>query len=256
MMISVVTICLNAARFLPEQLESVARQSWRELEHIVIDGGSCDGSLEILRAAAARDSRLRWSSGPDDGISDAMNKGLALAAGDVVAFLHADDLYPDSRVLEQVAAAFAAHPEADWVTGGINHIDGGGRLLRSISPRRWSFRRLLRGNILFHPATFVRREALELAGGFDPSLRYTMDYDLWLRLGRRAAPCLLDLPLASFRVHAGSISVRQVDAAFLEEFRVRCRYLEGKPLQKALHLLFFALKFLPNRRSLRGADAR
>lgn len=256
MKISVITICLNAERFLADQLESVARQSWRELEHVVVDGGSGDGTLDITRAAAGRDPRLRWVSGPDGGISDAMNKGVDLATGDVVAFLHADDLYADPTVLERVAEVFAAHPEAEWVTGGIRYIDEAGRVLKSYSLRRWSYRRLLRGNIIFHPATFVRRRALDSAGGFDTALRYTMDYDLWLRLGRRSAPFVLDLPLACFRIHPGSTSVKHVDAAFREELHVRYRYLQGKPLQKVLHMLYFWLKFLPNRMSVRSADGR
>lgn len=256
MKISVITICLNAERFLAAQLDSVASQSWRELEHVVVDGGSSDATLDIVRAAAKRDPRLRWVSGPDRGIGDAMNKGLALATGDVVAFLHADDLYAERTVLERVAAAFAAHPEVEWVTGGTRYIDESGRVLKCYAPRRWSYRRLLRGNILFHPATFVRRRALNSAGGFDTSLRYTMDYDLWLRLGQRLAPFVLDLPLACFRIHSGSTSVQHVDAAFREELQVRLRYLQGKPLQKGLHMLYFWLKLLPNRISVRSADGR
>lgn len=256
MKISVITVCLDAERFLKEQLESVARQSWQDLEQIIVDGGSGDGTLDLLRAAALRDPRLTFVSGPDRGISDAMNKGMALATGDVVAFLHADDLYEDPQVLEQVAEAFSADPETQWVTGGMKHIDSGGRVLRTYRVRRFSYARLLRGNIVFHPATFVRRSALEAVGGFDASLRYTMDYDLWLRLGRRGYPTVLDRPLARFRVHPGSASTREVDAAFREELRVRLRYLKAKPLQKALHLVYFCAKYLPNRMSVRNADER
>ncbi|MBJ6751448.1 glycosyltransferase family 2 protein [Geomonas anaerohicana] len=254
MKISIVTVCLNAEQYLEQQLASVASQSWRDLEQIVVDGGSTDRTLEIVQRAAQDEPRLRWTSGPDGGIGDAMNKGLALATGDVVGFLHADDFFADPSVLHKVADAFD-DPATEWVTGGIRYVDSRGEVVAAYAPRRWSYRRLLRGNILFHPATFVRRDVLQAVGGFDPALRYTMDYDLWLRLGRRCAPRRLDLPVACFRVHPHSTSVRHIDAAFREEFQVRCRYLRGKPVQRVLHLVYFALKFLPNRWSVRHGAA-
>jgi glycosyltransferase involved in cell wall biosynthesis len=252
MKLSVITICLNAQKFIAHQLNSVAGQSWQDVEHIVIDGGSVDNTLQIVQLAAENNPKLRWSSGPDSGISDAMNKGLALATGDVIAFLHADDFYLENDVLSSVAGTFDAQPHTEWLTGGVHYVNDTGHIVKSYPVRRWSYPRLLRGNILFHPATFVRRQSLESVGGFDIGLRYAMDYDLWLRLGKRSAPYLLKRSLACFRVHPESTSVKHVDAAFKEEFQVRCRYLQGKPLQKMLHLLYFGLKFLPNRMGVRG----
>lgn len=252
MRITVITICLNAEKYLAYQLKSVADQSWSDVEHIVVDGGSTDNTLAIIKSAAKSNPKIRWIRESDGGISDAMNKGLALASGEIIAFLHADDFYPESGVLESVAEIFAAHPGTEWLTGGVHYVDHTGQIVKSYRPRRWSYQRLLRGNILFHPATFVRSRAFENVGGFDTCLRYTMDYDLWLRLGKSSAPFRLDLPLACFRIHPESTSVQHVDVAFYEELRVRCRYLRGKPLQKALHLIYYCLKFLPNRISVRG----
>lgn len=252
MRISVVTICLNAQKHIAHQLKTVADQSWQDVEHIVIDGGSTDNTLQIVRLAAEYNPKLHWISGPDGGISDAMNKGLVLATGEVVAFLHADDFYQDNDVLNSVAGIFAAQPQVEWLTGGVHYVNDTGHIVKRYSVRRWSYQRILRGNILFHPATFVRKRVLEAVGGFDTRLRYTMDYDLWLRLGNRSAPFPLKKSLACFRVHAESTSVVHVDAAFKEEFQVRCRYLQGKPLQKILHLLYFGVKFLPNRMKVRG----
>lgn len=254
MKISVVTVCLNADAYIGKALSSVAEQSWHDVEHVVVDGGSTDGTLQILGKTALQNQQLRFSSEPDNGISDAMNKGLAQATGDLVCFLHADDFYPHKEILQQVAACFAEYPATDWLTGGIHHVDEQGRIIRSFSVRSWSYARLLRGNIIFHPATFVRRQKLLDAGGFDTELRYAMDYDLWLRLGKNFAPYLIDQPLACFRIHDGSCSVSQVDAAFSEEFVVRCRYLAGKPIQKLLHGVYFALKFIPNRWSVRHGN--
>lgn len=251
MKISVITVCLNADAYIGKALSSVAEQSWHDVEHIVVDGGSIDGTLQIIENVATQSTRLRFSSETDSGISDAMNKGLALATGDLVAFLHADDFYPHKEVLQQVAEQFIKHPTVDWLTGGIHHVDQQGNIIRSFQVRRWTYRRLLRGNIIFHPATFVRRQILLDIGGFDTGLRYAMDYDLWLKLGKLSAPHLFEQPLACFRIHSGSCSVSQVNAAFREEFAVRCRYLADRPIQKFLHTVYFALKFFPNRLSVR-----
>jgi glycosyltransferase involved in cell wall biosynthesis len=229
----------------------VASQTWNDIEHIVIDGGSTDNTLQIIKEEAERNPNLRWISAQDNGISDAMNKGLAMATGEVISFLHADDYFADSSMLERVARIFVSHPAVEWLTGGIHHVDKGGHVLKSFSVRRWSYRRLVRGNILFHPSTFVRRHVFEATGGFNTDLRYAMDYDLWLRLGNRSAPYQLHQPLACFRLHSGSLSVSQVDGAFCEELKVRLRHLQGKPLQQALHLFYFSLKFLPNRLNAR-----
>lgn len=251
MRLSVVTVCLNASAYIEQALSSVASQSWYDIEHIVVDGGSTDTTLDLIRKVECANPCLRWNSEQDTGISDAMNKGLAMATGDVVAFLHADDFYSDSRLLEKVAVIFSEKPELAWLTGGMHHVDAQGGIIRTFSVRSWSYSRLLRGNIIFHPATFVRRQRLLDAGGFDTGLRYAMDYDLWLRLGKTSAPYLLAQPLACFRVHSGSRSVLQSDEAFREEFRVRCRYLADKPIHKILHRIYFGLKFFPNRLSVR-----
>lgn len=254
MKVSVITVCLNSGKYIVQALKSVAEQSQKDLEHIVVDGGSTDDTQIIIQSAAKYSPKLRWISAPDNGISDAMNKGLALATGDIIAFLHADDFYVDKDVLKRVADVFAESPHTEWLSGGMFFVNDAGQSLKFFSPRRWSYQRLLRGNILFHPATFVRSQALRSVGGFDNRLRYTMDYDLWLRLGTRSAPYLMNQPLACFRIHEDSTSVKHVDAAFKEEFHVRCRYLHGKRLQRILHLFYFYVKYLPNRMRYRDAN--
>lgn len=227
MRVSVVTICKNPGSHLAEALASVLRQDYADFEYLVIDGGSTDSTLAVLRAAAARDARLIWHSGPDAGIADAMNRGVERAHGDIVAFLHADDRYPASDVLQQVALAFTMNPQALWLTGGIREIDENGRLLRELPVHSFSYRRLLRNNILFHPATFVRREAFAEVGSFDTGLLYAMDYDLWLRLGRLSPPVAIDRVLAEFRVHPGSLSSMSRREVLEEEYQVRRRYARG-----------------------------
>jgi glycosyltransferase involved in cell wall biosynthesis len=250
--VSIVTVCLNGKRYLDQAIQSVLSQDYHDLEYVIIDGGSTDGSLDLIRAYAAMDSRVKWFAGPDKGIADAMNKGIRMASGDIVAFLHADDFYPDDTVVGDVTAAYSSAPNRIWLTGGIDHVDTNGELQRKLRVRRYSFNRLLRGNIIFHPATFLAKSVYNQFGLFDENYRYAMDYDLWLRIGAVQAPLLLDRSLACFRVHPESSSVRQIDDAFREELQIRLTYLRGKPLRILLHYMYYLLKKVPNRFSLRA----
>lgn len=228
MKISVITICYNSARYLEKAISSVLGQSYQDLEYVIVDGGSSDGTLDIIKAHAARDPRIRWVSEPDQGISDAMNKGVRISSGDVIAHLHSDEFYLGSEVLFGVASAFRENPDALWLTGGFHFVDQDGRFLREIKVRRYSYRRLIHSNIILHPATFIRRSAFLTAGGFDLTLRYCMDYHLWLRLGALGDPALIGRSLACFCVHGGSRSTAEAASAYAEEFQVRLDFLKRR----------------------------
>jgi len=230
MKISIITPSFNQANFLPRTLASVlGQQGDFELEHRVIDGGSTDGCLDVLRSID--DPRFSFISEPDDGQADAINKGFAQTSGGIVAWLNSDDLY-ETGALAAVAEAFAANPEKAWLTGSCVIIDehnrpirAGVRRYKDRRLRRYSYRALLRENFISQPATFWRRDALKRVGPLDPTLNWAMDYDLWLRLGRVSDPIVLDRPLARFRLHAtsktGDFSRRQYD----EDLAVAKRYL-------------------------------
>ncbi len=225
MRFSVVTICLNAERYLEETMESVLRQTWTDFEYILVDGGSTDGTHEIIRSLAEQDSRVRWVIETMPGIAHAMNYGLELARGEVIAYLHSDDRYADKQILERVASTLRDNPGVIWVTGGLREIDGQGGVIRTLPALNFTKRRLLRNNIIYHPATFVKSATVKAVGGFDEGLRYAMDYDLWLRLADFSGPCQCDGVLADFRVHPGSRSSAERDKALAEEYLVRKRYL-------------------------------
>ena len=224
MKISIVTPTLNRRGYLASTGESILSQAGPfDLEWVVVDGGSTDGSVEWL-AAAARDPRVRYTSGPDRGQSDAINKGLAAAAGDVVAWLNADDLYP-AGALAAVADAFAARPDAQWLVGRYEVIDAAGRPIRQSIVRykrrrldRYTYRALLRENVIPQPAVFWRRPFGGQIGPLDESLHWTMDYDLWLRMGKASPPLVVDELLARFRHHdaskSGAFDRRQFDEGY------------------------------------------
>jgi len=216
--ITIVTPCLNAARTLPEALESVRAQRLPHVEHVVVDGGSTDGTIEILERAQG----IRWISEPDRGLAHAMNKGIEMASGDVVGELNADDRY-EPGALAAVGAAFDAHPEAEWVTGRCRIIDGSGHDIRrpitaykNFLLRRYSLPLYLTHNFVSAPATFFRREALLAVGGFDERWRISVDYDVQLRLARRGDPVVLDRDLAAFRMVEGTLSMSGFERQFRE----------------------------------------
>jgi GT2 family glycosyltransferase len=179
--ISIVTVCLNPGSHLLECLDSVARQSWREYEHIVIDGGSTDGSAAALEQVGGL---AYWHSKPDGGIADAMNQGLARARGEWLLFLHADDYLTGPGALGEVAGVLAASG-ADVVAFPIHYGQPG--KLRVITPRGPGPWLLFKTGFL-HQATFIRRAVFERIGGYRTEYRIAMDYEFFLRAWRRGIP--------------------------------------------------------------------
>lgn len=248
--VSVITCTWNSEPFIAQCVASVAAQRHPEIEHVFVDAGSDDGTLERIRAVAGRS---RYVTGVRQGISHAMNEGVRLASGDVIAHLHGDDYYLAPDVIETVANEMEK-TGARWLFGRIvSDIDGRQVPLAWKMPS-YSAARLLDGNFIPHPATFVRRDLFEQVGGFDTSLRYAMDYDLWLRLSRIVAPSFLDARLAAFRRHAGGASTANAFAAFEEDHRVRLRFVQGT-LPKWRHDLTHVWRRLRNFRQLCGGTS-
>jgi glycosyltransferase involved in cell wall biosynthesis len=241
--LSIVTPSFNGRRFLEETGRSILSQAGDfELEWVVVDGESTDGTVDLLRRFAD-DPRVRWTSESDRGQSHGINKGLAAASGDVVAWLNTDDLYTPGA-LAAVANAFERNPAAQWVAGRYEVIDAEGRVIRpSVARykerflRRYSYRALLRENFISQPAVFWRREFGRRVGPLDESLHYTMDYDLWLRMGREAPPLFLDRVLARFRLHESSKTGRVNREQFDEQYRVACRYVGADRTSRWVHRL-------------------
>ena len=183
MKISVITVVRNAARTIKETIASVAGQRHPDIEYIVIDGASTDGTMEILKQH--RDKIARLVSEPDDGIYDAMNKGIALATGDVIGFLNADDFYADETVLEQVAQTLV-DPDIDACYADLVYVDSKDpgrvrRYWRSCPYRPGLFER---GWMPAHPTFFARRTIYQRYGGFDLKFKLQSDFELTMRFLR------------------------------------------------------------------------
>jgi glycosyltransferase involved in cell wall biosynthesis len=203
-LVTVVTPSFQHGRFIERTLESVARQSGA-IEHIVMDGGSTDATLAILERW--RD-RVSFSSGPDEGQTAAINAGMAVARGEIVAYLNSDDVLYDGAIAA-VLAAFERDPDADVVYGDADYIDVDDRVIGTYPTEEWSLERLQLICFPCQPAVFMRRHVLERYGPFDASLQYCMDYEYWLRLGARGARFVhIPIRLAAARVHADAKTVR------------------------------------------------
>jgi glycosyltransferase involved in cell wall biosynthesis len=242
MRISIVIPTLNQARFLPEAIESVlSQQTTAEVECIVVDGGSTDGTLDILREW---DPPVRWSSQPDRGQADALNKGLARATGEVIGWLNSDDRYRPGA-LQRVVDVFSAEPATRWLYGKVRIIDERGREIRraitaykNLRMRKFRYRALLAENWISQMGVFWRAEAGRSVGPFRADLHYCMDYDYWLRLGARWPGRFVDAWLADFRLYAESKSGSGFVSQFAEEYQVaRCAAAGRYRTAIALHRL-------------------
>lgn len=234
---TIVTPCLNGAGTLEQALESVRSQDYPgNVEHVVVDGGSTDGTVELLQKAG-----VRYVSEPDRGLSDAVNKGIRMARNDVIGWLNADDVYLPGA-LARAGRAFAEDPEALWVTGPCLIVGADGAEIRSavtryknLFLRRYSYGLHLVQNFVSCPSTFVRRSAFDRTGLLDERFRYSMDYDLWLRLGRLRPPLVIDEPLASFRMAEGSLSMTGFERQFAEHAQNAREHGAGHPVAVAMN---------------------
>jgi GT2 family glycosyltransferase len=246
-LLTIVTPCLNSAATLPETLESVRSQELGDaVEHVVVDGGSSDGTVELLRSAAG----VSFASEPDRGLSDAMNKGVERAQGEWIGWLNADDYYLPGA-LGRVREAITANPDALWLTAPCLIVDGNGREIRRgvtrykrFFLRHYGRRSLLVQNYVAAPSTFVRRDAILEAGGFDERFRYSMDYDLWLRLAARADPVLLSEPLTAFRMAGQSLSMTGFEGQFREHAQNAREHGDGHPVAVATNVAVSRLTVL------------
>lgn len=241
--ITIITPSYNQGHYIDQTVDSVLGQGYPNLEYIVMDGGSTDGTLGILRKY---DGRLLWTSERDRGQSHAINKGLRMATGDVIGFLNSDDRYEPGSILK-IGRFFAAHSKAYWVTGRCRTIDPRGEEIRkaiTLYKDFWlrikSYRALLVLNYVSQPATFWRKEVTDAVGGFDESLGYAMDYDYWLRVGRSFKLWVLPDYLASFRVHPDSKAGSSAHAQFDSQFEIAKRHTDSLLLlaPHAIHKAF------------------
>jgi glycosyltransferase involved in cell wall biosynthesis len=222
MHLSIVTPSLNQGRYLRECLTSVRVAAdtapQYQVEHVVIDGGSRDGSLEILRGQ----NFARWMSEPDGGQTEAINKGLRQCSGEVLTYLCADDLY-EPQAIRRVMEAFASDNTIDMVYADYFFLEGDSGRRRRKSAAAFRPDNLPNRNPLGQPAVWWRRRVYEKFGPFDELLHYCMDHEYWLRLGTNVRWHYLPEPLAVSRLHSDAKTSRQLPAMWHETAQMLTR---------------------------------
>jgi glycosyltransferase involved in cell wall biosynthesis len=237
--ISVITPSLNQGRFIERSIQSVLRQRYPRLEYIIIDGGSTDETITILKKYT---QYIKWISERDQGQADAINKGIHLSTGDVLAYLNADDMYT-YNALSKVGIFFQTDNQMMWLTGRCKIIDEYDReirqlitLYKNILLKHYSYRLLLILNPISQPATFWRRELVDEFGMFNISEDLVMDYEYWLRIAGKYRPAIIDDYLSCFRVHRNTKTSMAGFSNFKQELNVAKRYSRSR-IVYALHYL-------------------
>lgn len=199
--ITVITVCYNSAATIRDTLVAVSQQGYQNFEHLIIDGASTDGTVDIIRQWTGHP--VVWTSEPDNGIYDAMNKGLARASGDVIGFLNADDFYADASVLEKIASAFQ-DDQAEACFGDLAYVSKDNR--RVI--RNWKSRAFVKGDFAngwcpAHPTFYIRKSALARCGVFDRSFKLASDVEFMMRYLEQGGVRAVYIPHVLVRMRVG-----------------------------------------------------
>ena len=224
-LVSIITPSYNQARFLEATLQSVLEQDYPNIEYLVVDGASDDGSDEIIRRYA--DRLTWWVSEKDSGQSEAINKGFRRARGEFIGWLNSDDIYLPGAVSAAVTV-FHSHPEAGLVYGDALAIDAEGKPFNLMRARQYTVSDLMAFNIICQPAAFMRRTVLEEAGYLNPAYNLLMDNLLWMCMARKAAIVYTPQTWAAARYHDQAKN-RTRGAAYGREARVLINDLKSRP---------------------------
>jgi len=248
--ISIVTPSYNQSKYLPFTIESVLDQQYPNLEYIIIDGGSSDQSIDIIKKYER--SLSYWISEPDRGQSDAINKGWKRVHGDIIGYLNSDDLLlPGS--LERVAVFFEKNKDVDFIYGNAIFIDESGKKIGRLNGHPFDLRLMLQRKITIpQPAMFFRKNLLDEIGYLDEDFHYTMDVDFCLRTAHHHTLIYLPYDLAAMRVHSEAKTLSMPDLFYLDELSALTKFFSQPHLPEKIKKcknLAFARSYL------RGSDA-
>lgn len=221
MLVSIVTPSYNQAPYIEETIRSVLSQDYPQIEYTIVDGGSTDGSLDVIKKY--EDKLAWWVSEKDSGQTDAINKGFARANGDILAWINSDDTYEPGAVTA-AAKYLQEHPEVGMVYGDCNFINESGEVIGKFNSAQTNYQLLRRGYAHIPQQTmFFRAKLWKQVGPLDPSFYFAMDYDLWTRIAARTEIKYIPETWANFRLHSSGKTILADDRCWPEMIRVHYR---------------------------------
>jgi glycosyltransferase involved in cell wall biosynthesis len=216
-LVTIVTPSYKQAEFLEQTIQSVLSQDYPNIEYFVVDGGSKDGSVDIIQKYADRISW--WVSEKDSGQAEAINKGFARAGGEIVGWINSDDYYLPGAISSAVAA-LQAHPECALVYGDVISVDASGDPFNVITYGNWNLDDLAEFNIIGQPSVFMRRQYLEEAGYLDQTYNLMLDHQLWLKMVQLAPMAYVPQRWSAARYHSAAKNVSQAPGYGPDAFRI------------------------------------
>lgn len=244
-LVTIITAVLNGEKYLEETILSVLNQSYSNIEYIVIDGGSTDRTPEIIRKYS--DRLTRWISEPDEGLYDAVNKGLVLSTGDIAAYINYDDLYFDDKVVERVVELFRSRRDIDWVFSDYSVINEKSEVYTEyrVPERIVNYKMMLSAGFSYisQPTTFWSERALKSAGYFDKSYRMAADYDFMVKMAQNFKVAKCSFPVAKVRFHGETLTekYKELNLQEVSDIREKHSYSDSftEKLRRFTVLLFY-----------------
>lgn len=224
-LISIITPSFNQAQFLESTILSVLEQDYPSIEYLIIDGGSTDGSVDIIKKYSNR--LAWWVSEKDQGQADAVNKGLSRAKGKYIGWLNSDDLYQPGAV-QQAIRLLETNPEVGFVFGDVESIDENGKTINVMQYDDWKLPDLMQFRIIGQPGVFLRKDIMERVGGLDLSYHYLLDHHLWLKVGLEAEILYSQKLWAAARFHAQAKNIAHASEFGKEAYRL-VSWMESEP---------------------------
>ena len=220
MKISIITVCFNSEEFIRDTIESVLSQDYSEIEYIIIDGLSKDNTMHIITEYQSKITKI--VSEPDQGIYDAMNKGIQLATGDVIGILNSDDFFEDTQVISDVVNCFHSAPEASLIFGDVVFVDplNTQKITRFYSSKKFRSWKLRFGWMPPHPATFIKKTAYDKYGLYSQQYVISADYELFVRMLMVHKLVYVRINKVIVRMRTGGISTSGVKSSFLMNFEI------------------------------------